>query len=134
MPWSLIHLCCFTSKTWIYRIIVHLKYYNFTKLIQVDGLTDLLYCPYNALKKLKKFKYSLPEKIVFILCISVRNSEMTCFIKKKKLVSVYTTQLTYVSPFYKTLPRGSVFVNWISVWFYEMDCTLRILCTFCCFF
>ena len=26
-------------------------------------------------------------------------------------------------PFHKTLPRSSLFVNWISVRFYEMDCS-----------
>ena len=29
-------------------------------------------------------------------------------------------------PFHKTLPRTSVSVNWLSVRFYEMDCSLRM--------
>ena len=29
-------------------------------------------------------------------------------------------------PFHKTLPRSSVFVNWISVRFYEMDCIIDV--------
>ena len=30
-------------------------------------------------------------------------------------------------PFHKTLPRSSVFVNWLSVRFYETDCILHII-------
>ena len=50
----------------------------------------------------------------------------------------------YYRPFHKTLPRSCAFVNWISVRFYEMDCTQKniykkktrsasITLDFCCY-
>ena len=34
-------------------------------------------------------------------------------------------QVFEYSPFHKTLPSYSAFVNWISVMYYEMDCMYR---------
>ena len=41
--------------------------------------------------------------------------------KKVEKIKKYCHEL---SPFHKTLPRYSAFVNWMSVRFYEMDCIL----------
>ena len=39
-------------------------------------------------------------------------------IKLNRRIAIYR-------PFHKTLPRSSAIVNWISVRFYETDCSLR---------
>ena len=47
-------------------------------------------------------------------------------------VHVLLFWITY-RPLYKTLPRSNLFVNWISVRFYETDCICmwQIFCCFC---
>ena len=46
---------------------------------------------------------------------------LSIYLSMYEYVSIFITLSVY-RQFHKTLPRSSVFLNWISVRFYEMDC------------
>ena len=61
------------------------------------------------------------------------NSEI--FAAEDEHISLFHILNLYYRPFHKTLPRTSAFVYWISVWFYETDCTFITYVTkLTCFF